>query len=135
MLIFLNVIFYFMYSIFIYFSFKDLDPFSITMVFYIAPLIINMIFSIFYIKNYNKMLSIFISPVISVISYILIGIVVQNNGYWAEFASQYSVKINDVTITVASSLVTLSQISFIILLYLGINYLSCLIYIKRGGKK
>lgn len=135
LIILFNGFAYFIYGSLTYCAFVNLTPFSFTVLFYIAPLIINIIFSNVYIKKSKIMWAKIVSPIFSTINYVLLGFVVQTNGLWAEFVNQYSTETDEVSISVASSMITLSQIAFAILLYFGINYLVVIILMKKRGAK
>lgn len=74
----------------------------------------------------------FISPVFSVVFYLLFGISLQKHGLWQSFADKYTLEAGEISISVATNMVTISQIGFVILLYFGINRLLTLLFIKKG---
>lgn len=135
LIILVNGIVYGVYGALAWNFFENITPFSFTILFYVAPLVINMIFSAIYTKKNKTMRGKLISPVFSTITYILLGFVSQRNGVWEEFVTKYMVDRNEVSISIASSMITLSQIAFVILLYFGINYLLTTIIMKKWSEK
>ncbi len=103
--------------------------------FYVVPIVINTIFSVIYINKRKKVSSKIVSPTFSTINYILLGFILQTNGLWKIFVEKYSVATKEVSISIASRMITLSQIVFVILLYFGINYLVTIILIKFNKKE
>ena len=131
LLVLINGTVYCVFVCFAYYSFYNITPFSFTIMFYVVPLVINIIFSVMYIKK-NKITSgKIVSPIFSTIYYLLLGFVSQANGLWNEFVNKYTIDTEEVSVSIASSMITLSQIVFVILLYFGINYLVTMIFIKK----
>ena len=79
-------------------------------------------------------MAIFMSPIISITNYIVLGVIFQLDGVWQNFVDEYTVSFKNINISISSSMVTTSQIAFIILLYFGLNYLVCTIIKGRNAK-
>lgn len=135
MLIVINGIIYFIYGCFEYFYFDKINPFSFTILFYVVPIVINTVFCVMYIKKNQIKVGRMVSPFFSVISYLLLGYISQTNGLWERFVHKYTVDTGEVSVSIDLSMITLSQIFFVILLYLGLNYLAMTMLLKkRGGR-
>ena len=134
-IILINGIIYCVYGCLAYYGFGNITPFSFTIMFYVVPLVINAIFSAIYISK-NKITSgKIVSPILSTINYILLGFISQTSGLWEIFVNKYTVDAEEVNISIASSMITLSQIVFVVFLYFGINYLITTILIKKWSGK
>ncbi len=134
-IILINGIIYCVYGCLAYYGFDNITPFSFTIMFYVVPLVINSIFSVIYINKSKITSGKIVSPIFSTINYILLGFVSQTSGLWEIFMNKYTVDTEEVSVSIASSMITLSQIVFVILLYFGINYLVTTILIKKRSEK
>lgn len=132
MLIVINGIIYFIYGCFEYFYFDKITPFSFTILFYVVPIVINTVFCVMYIKKDQIKVGRMVSPFFSVISYLLLGYISQTNGLWERFVHKYTVDTGEVSVSIDFSMITSSQIFFVILLYLGLNYLAMTMLLKKG---
>ena len=129
--ILVNIFVYILYGGMIWFFFENITPFLFIVGFYIIPLIVNLFFCVLYSLKRKGIMAIFMSPIIAIINYIVLGVIFQFDGVWQNFVDKYTVSSKDINISISSSMVTASQIAFIILLYFGLNYLICTI-VKRG---
>lgn len=131
LVILINIFVYILYGGMIWFFFENITPFLFIVELYIIPLIVNLFFCVLYSLKRKRTMAIFMSPIISITNYIVLGVIFQLNGVWQNFVDEYTVSFKNINISISSSMVTTSQIAFIILLYFGLNYLVCTII--KGG--
>ncbi len=72
-----------------------------------------------------------ILPVISLVNYLLLGLLVNYLGFWETFIRNNTISQEDLSIEITSSLLEPSQIIFVSLLYLATAYLFQLLILRK----
>lgn len=132
-MIIINILIYAIYVVAICFNIENINIVSFAIDIYILPIFINTIFFILYNKKQTRKKYIkIISPILSTVSYIVIGLFIQENGMWQNFIYKNTYSTDELEVEIVPSLISVSQIIFVLILYFGIGYLINIIISKRG---
>ncbi|WP_350338478.1 Msa family membrane protein [Aerococcus sp. UMB1112A] len=99
---------------------------------YLFPLIINLACFLICKKDKQSKLKVYSLSLISLIYYIILSVILANNGTWSEFAELNSYNNGQVALSVTNSPLQLSQIIFCFILYFGFGFILTL-FIRRDN--
>ena len=84
----------------IWFFFENITPFLFIVELYIIPLIVNLFFCVLYSLKRKRTVAIFMSPIISITNYIVLGVIFQLDGVWQNFVDEYTVSFKNINISI-----------------------------------
>lgn len=104
---------------------------------YLFPIILNLILSLLVIfKKQVKLFYCFIFPTISLLAYIIIGLLLNSSNIWTSFIQKNTITSGEMYIKINNSLIEPSQMVFVVLLYFLVEYISIKIIetrVKKNG--
>mgnify|MGYP000093426745 CR=1 FL=1 len=104
---------------------------------YLFPLILNSALSASAVlKTKKKSLYCLVFPTISLLTYIIIGVFLENSSSWTKFIEHNTITSGEMYIKINTSLIEPSQIIFVVLLYFLVEYIILKILermVKKNG--
>lgn len=103
------------------------------LILYALPLVINFIIYKFQ-KRERKLLTALVNPTFSVVSYLLFAYITSSSGAWLEFAQKNTVSNSDMSLEIATNLLSVSQILFVVVLFYSLSIMHYYIWYKMVNK-